>query len=137
MTRTPTTTPTQPRTSTAPDPVCPYCKRHPQRVGSKYCSDTCAKKRHAADKRKSEKRGFIRRALSEEEKAENKRALSRKYNRRHRLLYLTVVDPLCVVCGKRLLLCNCPPDGAARYERVEVVLVLNLRTFEAYSTTVL
>ena len=127
MTRPPTATPTQPRTEGATDPRCSYCKKRQQRVDSKYCSDACAKKRRAADKRKIEKRGSIRRALSDEEKAEHRRALSRKYNRKHRELYLTV-DPMCVVCGNRLLLCNCLAPGAAKFERVEVVQVLNVKT---------
>jgi hypothetical protein len=65
--------------------------------------------------------------LTEEQRSENKRALSRKYNRKHRLLYLTV-DPTCAVCGKRLLLCECPAPGAVKFERVEVVQVLNVKT---------
>jgi hypothetical protein len=67
--------------------------------------------------------------LTDEQRAENKRALSRKYNRKHRLLYLTV-DPTCAVCCKRLLLCECPAPGAVKYERAEVVQVLNVKTMK-------
>jgi hypothetical protein len=143
-----TPTPTQKRERYAG--LCCQCHKRIRRPGFSTCSAECAEKRRQINyeyrERAALKKGYtikrykpktpdqlnVQRAarkqrLTEDEKLERRRAATRKSNAAQRQKYLQV-DLVCAGCGRSLLLCDCPPEDARTYSRVDVVEVLDVRT---------